>query len=46
VFSFVHEEFLPQLKGLEEKPGATPRQKAIARSCRGSSGRVERWQTR
>jgi type I restriction enzyme M protein len=30
VFSFVHEELLPYLKGLEEKPGATPRQKVIS----------------
>src|SRR5207245_199999 len=30
MFSFVHEELLPYLKRLEDKPGATPRQKVIS----------------
>ncbi|MCI0396315.1 MAG: N-6 DNA methylase [Chloroflexi bacterium] len=29
-FRFLHEELLPHLRGLEERPGATPRQKVIS----------------
>ena len=30
VWKFVHESLLPQLKALESKPGATPRQKVVS----------------